>query len=153
MNEQVAYATMSDREKYLFDLQGFLVVKNFLESDEIQAFNEAIEANQDKRGEHASGLESPELAGTHKRGHYASMLTWDKPWCQPFRDILAHRKLVPYLNTFFGRGWKLDHSPDTLTATKGAKTSTCMAQTWQRDESSCIGLGEAGSHRDNFVGS
>lgn len=75
MNEQVAYATMSDREKYLFDLQGFLVVKNFLDADEIQAFNEAIEANQDKRGEHASGLESPELAGTHKRGHYAGMLT------------------------------------------------------------------------------
>tara|TARA_B110000438_G_scaffold288711_1_gene322484 strand:- start:1763 stop:2629 length:867 start_codon:yes stop_codon:yes gene_type:complete len=121
MNEQVAYATMSDREKYLFDLQGFLVVKNFLDTDEIQAFNEAIEANQDKRGEHASGLESPELAGTHKRGHYAGMLTWDKPWCQPFRDILAHRKLVPYLNTFFGRGWKLDHSPDILTATKGAE--------------------------------
>ena len=121
MNEQVAYATMSDREKYLFDLQGFLVIKNFLDADEIQAFNEAIEANQDKRGEHASGLESPELAGTHKRGHYAGMLTWDKPWCQPFRDILAHRKLVPYLNTFFGRGWKLDHSPDILTATKGAE--------------------------------
>ena len=33
MNEQVAYATMSDREKYLFDLQGFLVVKNFLDPE------------------------------------------------------------------------------------------------------------------------
>ena len=30
MNEQVEFATMSDREKYLFDLQGFLIVREFL---------------------------------------------------------------------------------------------------------------------------
>ena len=30
MNEQVDFVTMSNREKYLYDLQGFLVVKGFL---------------------------------------------------------------------------------------------------------------------------
>jgi hypothetical protein len=121
MNEQVSFATMSDREKYLFDLQGFLVIKGFLAPVEVESLNASIDANEDQRGEHVGGADSPELEGTHLRGHYAGMLTWDQPWCQPFRDILAHPKLVPYLNTFFGRGWKLDHSPDILTATKGAE--------------------------------
>ena len=121
MNEQVSFATMSDREKYLFDLQGFLVIKGLLTPAEVDALNVAIDANEDKRGEHVGATDSSALEGTHLRGHYAGMLTWDHPWCQPFRDILAHPKLVPYLNTFFGRGWKLDHSPDVLTATKGAE--------------------------------
>ena len=29
MNEQVDFVTMSDREKYLYDLQGFLVDERF----------------------------------------------------------------------------------------------------------------------------
>ena len=49
MNEQVAYATMSDREKYLFDLQGFIVIKGMLSSAEIKALNEALDANHDRR--------------------------------------------------------------------------------------------------------
>ena len=37
MNEQVDFVTMSDREKYLYDLQGFLVVKDFLTPMRINA--------------------------------------------------------------------------------------------------------------------
>ena len=48
MSEQVDFVTMSDREKYLFDLQGFLVVKDFLSADEISVLNEAVDANPDK---------------------------------------------------------------------------------------------------------
>ena len=77
--------------------------------------------NQDKHGEHTSRAVGPELEGTHLRGHISGMLTWEHPWCQPFRDLLAHPKLIPYLNTLLGRGWKLDHSPDILTSTAGAE--------------------------------
>ena len=27
------------------------------------------------------------------------MIAWKQPWCQPFHDLIAHRKLVSYLNT------------------------------------------------------
>ena len=37
MNEEVEFVTMSDREKYLYDLQGFLVVKGFLSEIEVKA--------------------------------------------------------------------------------------------------------------------
>ena len=59
MNEQVPFATMSDREKYLFDLQGFLVIAGFLTPGEVAALNTAIDANTDKRGEHVGAADSP----------------------------------------------------------------------------------------------
>ena len=43
MNEQVPFATMSDREKYLFDLQGFLVIAGFLTPGAVAALNTAID--------------------------------------------------------------------------------------------------------------
>ena len=43
------------------------------------------------------------------------MLQWEAPHCNPFRNLLAHPKLVKYMNTFFGRGWKLDHAPFMIT--------------------------------------
>ena len=42
---------MTDREKYLFDLQGFLVVKEFLTPVEVDRLNAAFDANWDKMGE------------------------------------------------------------------------------------------------------
>lgn len=33
-----------------------------------------------------------------------------RPHCQPFRDLLAHAKVVPYLDEILGRGWRLDGS-------------------------------------------
>lgn len=109
---------MNDREKFLFDLQGFLVVPNFLTPVEVDELNAAVEANMDKCGEddnHALG-NSKTLVGTHRRGMFTGMLTWPKPWCQPFREIIVHKKAIPYLNAIHGRGWRLDHSPFILTA-------------------------------------
>ena len=36
---------MADREKYLYDLQGFLVVKGFLTDTEVRALNDSLDAN------------------------------------------------------------------------------------------------------------
>ena len=105
MNEQVEFVTMSDREKYLFDLQGFLVVREFLTAEEVNAFNEAVDANADKR----SGYDGTQREGTPLEGSrspfsfWLDMLAWEQPWCQPFRNLLAHPKLIPYLNTMMGR--------------------------------------------------
>ncbi len=128
MSEKEPYVTMSDREKYLYDLQGFLVIKDFLTDTEVKTLNEALDANQDKHG----GYSPPNSYSGDWRGsafegkyapfrHYAGMLTWEKPWCQPFRDLLAHPKIIPCLNTMFGRGWKMDHGVDVLTSTEGCE--------------------------------
>ena len=138
MNEQVEYATMSDREKYLFDLQGFLVVREFLTLEEVNAFNEAVDANPDKRGGYSgTQRDGTPLEGSHGPfSFWLDMLAWEEPWCQPFRDLLAHPKLIPYLNTMMGRGWKVDHGVEVLTM-----------------ETGCEGLPFHGSGNVNFNGS
>lgn len=121
MHEEVDHVTMTDREKYLFDLHGFLVVKGFLSREEVKSLNDALDANEDRRGEFGP----PHQTADGLKGKwdifrlYSGLLTWPKPWCQPFRDLLAHSKLIPYCNTIFGRGWRLDHGVDAASALIG----------------------------------
>ena len=113
---------MNDSEKFLFDLQGFLKVPDFLMAAEVQALNDAFDANEDKRGEdgNSNSGEGEALSGK-KRGIFHGMLAWEKPHSLPFRALLAHKKLIPYLDAFFGRGWKMDHSPFMLCGGKGSE--------------------------------
>ena len=38
---------MNETEKFLFDLQGFIVVREFLSNEEVVALNNAFDANWD----------------------------------------------------------------------------------------------------------
>lgn len=116
---------MSEHDKYLFDLQGFLVVKDFLSADEVARLNAALDANWDKRNDGAlppytsDGIEG----GTDRlpQGMFNDMLTWDHPWCEPFRDFIAHPRLIPYLDTLLGRGWHMDMAPHVFHSYKGTR--------------------------------
>ena len=81
---------MNEREKFMYDLQGFLKVEKFLTPEEIHGLNFAFDANWDKAipdpNSHADG----DMAGERHRDYFEGMLTWDQPWCQPFRELLAH---------------------------------------------------------------
>jgi phytanoyl-CoA dioxygenase PhyH len=114
---------MTDREKYLFDVQGILVVRSFLTSQEVARLNEAIDANREKMTEHEGTYlgDSTSLKGEMQRGVLYGMMQWEHPWCEPFRELLAHPKAVPYLNTMLGRGWRLDHSPVVFYAREGTE--------------------------------
>lgn len=104
---------MTDYEKYLFDLNGYIVVEDMLTSEEVRALNEAIDHNRDKilmrEGELSLSGGSPVLKSDHGRGDILGILNWPKPWCQPFRDLLTHPKIVPYLTEFLRDGFRLDH--------------------------------------------
>jgi ectoine hydroxylase-related dioxygenase (phytanoyl-CoA dioxygenase family) len=114
---------MDDTEKFLFDLQGFLHVPEFLAAEEVKSLNDAFDANADKVKEdgNSNTAESKTLAGDRKRDLFDGMLAWRQPWCQPFRDLLTHPKSIPYLDELLGRGWRMDHSPFMLQADAGAE--------------------------------
>ena len=112
-------AEMSDKEKFLFDLQGFLTIPAFLSEGEVAALNASFDANWEKRGD---------CHQTPAYDEFGGMLTWEQPHCQPFRDLLAHPKLVKYLNTMMGRGWRLDHTPFMITGTAETKLAKGMAE-------------------------
>ena len=119
---------MNDDDKYLFDLNGYILIEEVLDQDEIAAANEAIDRHLD-RGKYrdreltlAGG--SPTLEGQIGRGDLGGMLGWDEPWCLPFRRMLTHPKLIPYLNEIMGRGFRMDHSMFLLWMDKGAEGCT-----------------------------
>ena len=114
---------MSERENFLWDLQGFLVVRGLLSAEEVAACNAALDANQHlvvEDGNRDIGSSST-LAGTRERQTMTGLLTLPAPWCEPFRRLLAHRAIRPYLNSMLGPGWKLDHLPQCFIAQKGAR--------------------------------
>jgi ectoine hydroxylase-related dioxygenase (phytanoyl-CoA dioxygenase family) len=104
---------MDDVQKYLFDVNGYLVIENALTPAEVAALNEAIDNCQDrivwKANEHSLAHGAKSLEGAKARGDLREMLTWPKPWCQPFRDLLVHPSVTPVLLELLRDGFRLDH--------------------------------------------
>ncbi|NKB70183.1 MAG: hypothetical protein GKR89_24180 [Candidatus Latescibacteria bacterium] len=119
---------MNDDEKYLFDLTGYLLVENVLDTDEVARCNEAIDHHADRIGLRTGDLSlsggSPGLKGETGRGDLGGALGWESPWRDPFRQLLAHPRIVPYLNEILGPGFRMDHAPGLITMDKGAEGHT-----------------------------
>ena len=47
-DRQEEYATMTARERYLFDLQGFIVIRGLLSTEDVTRMNAAFDANLDR---------------------------------------------------------------------------------------------------------
>ena len=116
---------MNDTQKYLFDLQGFLVVEGVLSKAEVAAANEAIDRHAAGIVERVGGVslssDSKTMQGETGRGDLGGLLSWEKPWCDPFRAMLAHPQITPYLNQLLGKGWRLDHNGGLISMRKGAE--------------------------------
>lgn len=119
---------MTDDEKYLFDLTGYLVIPSVLTPEEVVLCNEAIDRHRDqvrvRLGELSLSGSSTALKGTTGRGDLFGMLGWERPWCEPFRRMLAHPRIVPYLNETLGKGFRMDHWPSLITMEEGAEGFT-----------------------------
>ena len=116
---------MNDTEKYLFDLNGYIVVEGVLSADEVAHCNEAVDRHaegiRERTGDLSLSRDSTTLKGTTGRGDLGGLLGWDKPWCEPFREMLAHPRVVPYLHAILGPGYRLDHNAGLISMRKGAE--------------------------------
>lgn len=115
---------MNDHERFFFDLNGYLVLDDVLTPEELEACNNAIDHEKQRievrSAESSLSRGSKPLHGDHGRGDLGGMLTWPKPWCQSFRDLLAHPRITPYLGELLGEGYRLDHLYGII-MTKGAE--------------------------------
>ncbi|OUL33796.1 mitomycin antibiotics/polyketide fumonisin biosynthesis protein [Nostoc sp. T09] len=85
---------MTDLERYLFDLQGFLIIENALNSDQIAALQALLDRQIARQN-------NPE----------AAFLRFDGllPWGQPFRELIDNPAIAPYLSELLGKQFRLDH--------------------------------------------
>ena len=96
---QAALSTMTEYEKYLFDLNGYLVVEDALSAEQVASLNAALNSNRDRiskrdcsldgRSDDDGGSPSIGLQGDQGRGEFSDVFFWPEPWCRPFRGLLA----------------------------------------------------------------
>ncbi len=108
---------MTEEEKYLFDLQGFLVVENALAPAQLQALNDLL----DQR----IAQEVPAAAHTHRFAH--TLLHWG----QAYRDLVDNPAVTPYLAELLGEDFRLDHDYlDIIRAGKGPIGTSLHGGAW-----------------------
>ena len=116
---------MTEDQKYLFDINGYIVVRDALSADDIALANAAIDRHvgeiRERVGELSLAGGSEVLRGSTGRGDLDGALSWEEPYGRPFRDMLVNRTVVPYLDELLGPGFRLDHNLGILTMRKGAE--------------------------------
>ncbi len=110
---------MTDDEKFLFDLNGYLCIENVLTGDEVAAANATLDKHDHliEKIEPILSGNSQALKGQTGRGSFkGNLLTLEHPWCDPFRLMLTHPKIVDIFNEVLDEGFRLDHGPGLITA-------------------------------------
>jgi len=123
---RAAGRAMTAREKFLFDLNGFVVVRNALSLDEVDAMNAAIDRNMATARPRVTpalknAVKGSALSAPGSRIDLGGMLGWPSPDGDMFRKLLCHKALTPYLMELVGEGYRLDHQPMVLIQEKGSE--------------------------------
>ena len=119
---------MTPSEKYIFDLNGYIVLRGILTSDEVKEANLAIDNHLHEVHERTdpavrNTVKDSGMAGDGKNGRkdLGGVLGWNDVDSKVFRSILAHPKLIPYFHTLVGRGYRMDHQPFAILQDRGSE--------------------------------
>ena len=118
---------MSEEEKYLFDLNGYLIIRNVFSKEEVKAANEAIDRHSDDMIERSENALRNAVKGSAMYGNgtgrkdLGGVLEWGKEDSKVFKDVLAHPRLVPLFHGLLGKGYRMDHLPFVIAQDKGAE--------------------------------
>lgn len=92
---------MTEDERYLFDLNGYLVVRNVLTADQVRRANDIIDAHAHEMVERSDAALRNAVQGTKMYGKgparkdLGGVLEWGADESRIFKSILAHPRLVP----------------------------------------------------------
>lgn len=115
---------MTQKERFLFDLNGYIIVRGALSSEEVTALNTCVDNHANEAVSRSSTpLKNAKQAGAFgdkgARRDMGGMLGWEDG--DSFRKLLAHPKLAPYLVDLLGEGYRLDHQPLALLQDKNSE--------------------------------
>ena len=108
---------MTPKELFLFDLWGYVVIEDVLTPEEVAAANAAVEHHLDLVQKREPGLSqgADTLIAATGRGEFSqNPLTFERPWCEPFRRMLVNERIVGLFNEILGTGFRLDHGPGLI---------------------------------------
>ena len=86
---------MTEQEKFLFDLRGYMVVPNALSAAQLESLNALMEQN----------YSTADAAPNGKYFHFRHLLKWG----QPYLDLVDNPRVTPYLEELCGKYFRLDH--------------------------------------------
>ena len=118
---------MNTKDRYFWDLTGYLVLRNVLTAGEVREANEAIEAYSEqllREGlDNSAGGKPKVFQGKVVRtdNAYPHFLQIPEPLSTPFRRMLIHPVIVDCLTEMCGKGFRLDHGPELLAHTRGVE--------------------------------
>jgi ectoine hydroxylase-related dioxygenase (phytanoyl-CoA dioxygenase family) len=112
-------ADIDYKEFYYWDLCGHLVIRNIMSEEDLALANEAVDKFGDQivRGEELS-RGSKSLAGAG-RPILPRLLELPKPYCEPFRRMVAHPEIVKRLTWMGGSGFRCGQ-PQGFVSDKGS---------------------------------
>jgi hypothetical protein len=111
---------MDDDQRFLLDLQGYLVIPSLLSRGQLAAANAAVDLQfastpPVRRGSSdpsAGGLlseESPGLVGEEGRAEFYGFLGWPAPHCDVFRELMVQPTVLAIMLELLDDGFRLDH--------------------------------------------
>jgi ectoine hydroxylase-related dioxygenase (phytanoyl-CoA dioxygenase family) len=117
--EQPMYAIteMTASERYLFDLNGYIVIPNVLTAEEVQHANDAIDRHMHMVVERKDVVLRNAVHGSYMFGlgpgrkDLGRVLEWGMEDSKVFASILNHPRLVPVFHGILGKGYRMDHLP------------------------------------------
>ena len=96
---------MTEEERYLFDLQGYLVVEDVLEPEEVREFNDLLDGYDLWKQPRGRDAPLDYWAQDEYFFHVGSPHRWDRP----FADLIGHRQMSKYLQELLGPQFRFDH--------------------------------------------
>ncbi len=112
---------MDEQEKYLFDLRGYLVVKDALTETQVKALAEIVDGNAAAatvvpatKAPKGKRFKRPGRGGSDRtRFRNDDDTAWSASslldWGGPFIDLIDIPTIAPYLKTLLGVNYRLDH--------------------------------------------
>ena len=102
---------MTDQERYLFDLQGFLEIPEALSTEQLTELNRILDEKCDQEM-------PPDAASCRFMGDLIE-------WGPVYRDLIDNPRIVPYLEAILDTRFRLDHDyADIIRGDKGPIGST-----------------------------
>lgn len=117
---------MTEDERYLFDLNGYIIVRGVFSPEEVAEFNAVIDRHEPEMIQRSDAALRNAVKGTTMYGtgpgrkDLGRILEWG-PDSRIFKSVLAHPRLVPFFHGVLGKGYRMDHLPFVIAQERGAE--------------------------------